>query len=545
MDFPLNIALFHGGSIGDNLNLTCFAAAVRRKFPNSIITAFVNRNLEVFEGNPVINTIIQINPDIYWKSLDEYRNKFDLFFDIRYAVKCDFSEKALKVKEVAEYRIIFEKHFKKYVHLFDSFLGNIEAHDKTNKKFYELFFDSCGLDGNINEQFLQIKKEDYKKIEKYKNLRFFIVNNSARGGIQTKSWSFIEWEKITRYLNNIGFTPIQVGIEEDIPIAGAIRFTGTLAETAALIKESWGCITIEGGIAHIAKTVGTDSIVLFGSTSISMFGYDNNINLRSSVCSPCWWRKPDWFSYCSKLQCNVNKSVMPPCMENLKAEKVIDAVHELIERRGLKMQKYIEPNNKMDKGSLMASVQAKIKDILETTNGTEKGRIEQAAFLASKHKKENIIDLGEKKKVDTLLSRIKSNKKVLVIGDTGKVSELLIAQGNNVKLVSNSEIITVTCKYLLKIDSYLASSIDFPFKDSSFDCCVVLDTLGNQKNMGAFLEELERVTKTNGSIILALAIPSGFDGKSSQLWAIQADTIDNRTLILDFKKTAVKTAEPV
>ncbi len=73
-----------------------------------------------------------------------------------------------------------------------------------------------------------------------------------------------------------------------------------------------GC---EGGLVHLATALGTKCLILFGSNAVEYFGYKQNINLVSEVCSPCMYILPD-FRIC------LRGAKEPPCMLNFTPQTV-------------------------------------------------------------------------------------------------------------------------------------------------------------------------------------------------------------------------------
>ncbi|MDR0485594.1 MAG: hypothetical protein LBH29_02575 [Elusimicrobiota bacterium] len=61
----------------------------------------------------------------------------------------------------------------------------------------------------------------------------------------------------------------------------------SLNELYCILKRSLLHIDIEGGCVHIAKSLGTKSLVLFGITAPELVGYEENINIMSSLCNGC------------------------------------------------------------------------------------------------------------------------------------------------------------------------------------------------------------------------------------------------------------------
>lgn len=496
----LNIGISHAGGMGDNLNLTAFSAAVKKQFPHSFITVIVSRFPEIFRDNKTIDRVIKVDTAFYQKYVEDNRTKFDIFGEYKYACKWYFSEKALKLEDVVEFKNKSEKNFnRKYSYVFDRFLHDIPAMDRIGKKHYDIAFDSGYVQGNLNDMFLSIRPEDYKAMEKFKGLRYVTISNNAAGGLQTKSWYIPYWEKVNYHLRKIGFIPIQIGVEKDEPLAGAERFLGSIFETAALIKGAYFNIGPEGGLTHIARVVGTKSIVLFGPTPVHVFGYPENINLRSNVCKPCWWRKSDWFTMCSLRNQKVKATWAPPCMVGLAPETVIKEINKLLKAKGFNM-KYLEPSLDMDESSLKASLFHKEQSILEKVFGTNRQVIETEA---SKSPLYDELDLNTKKINDVLETIGFSNKKVLVMshGDVS-LSRAIAAQGNEVTIAEVSEIRALRIKYLLKLKTFCIHSERVDFSDKSFDFVVLSNFLKHSKSIGSPLSEAERLVEDDGKIII-------------------------------------------
>jgi ADP-heptose:LPS heptosyltransferase len=502
----LNIGISHAGGMGDNLNLTAFSAAVKKQFPHSFTTVIISRFPEIFRDNKTIDRVIKVETAFYQKYVEENRNKFDIFGEYKYACKWYFSEKATQLKDVVEFKNKWEKNFnKKYPHIFDKFLHDIPAMDRIGKKHYDIAFDSGGVEGNLNEMFLSIRPEDYKAVEKFKGLRYVTISNNAAGGLQTKSWYIPYWEKVNSHLRKIGFIPIQVGVEKDEPLAGAERFIGSIFETAALIKGAYFNIGPEGGLTHVARVVGTRSIVLFGPTPAHVFGYPENINVRSNVCKPCWWRKSDWFTMCSLRNQKVKATWAPPCMMGLTPENVIKEINKLLKEKGFNM-KYLEPSVDMDAESLKTSLFHKEKEILDRCKDATSNFIEVEAF------KEPIVGrkLEQTKKINTILDSIGfENKKVLVISNGDfSISQLIAAQGNDVTIAEISEIRTLRLKWINKIKAIKISEEKVPLKDNSFDFVILANVL-TLEAIWKFFSESERLVKEEGKIFIILPTTEG------------------------------------
>ena len=90
---------------------------------------------------------------------------------------------------------------------------------------------------------------------------------------------------------------------ECLPIEGIdINLCGktTLPELKVLLSKAFLHIDGEGGMVHLRKALnGGISVVLFGSTPLKYFGYDDNINLSSECCSEsCCELHKNWLHKC-------------------------------------------------------------------------------------------------------------------------------------------------------------------------------------------------------------------------------------------------------
>ena len=347
MDFNLKIGVSLGGSIGDVLNTSALLVGLKRQFPQSDITYFLFAGADILRGNKTINTIKTIPANGFNQAVEKLRVQFDIFVEIRYPCKYFFSEKALKIPEVLEFKKHWEVNYKDYYEpLWEEFLSNIDRLDKFCDKnhmtVYDLRRDSSCLDYTDDDQFVHLSPEDYKASESLEGMRVVCVNNTGVFGTMTKSWSTDGWAKIIAHLKSKGMYVVQLGrkTESDLPGVNE-RFYGTIHETAAVIKRAKFNIFIEGGLAHISKALGKRSIVLFGPTPVHVFGYPENINLKGTECSPCWHNSKatfDWNRYCVKTGLMATTET-PACMRSLDAKKVIEAVDKFLVEFGILSKK--------------------------------------------------------------------------------------------------------------------------------------------------------------------------------------------------------------
>jgi ADP-heptose:LPS heptosyltransferase len=144
----------------------------------------------------------------------------------------------------------------------------------------------------------------------------------AAGRRPTKLLPGATWEATVRLLQAGKLAVIQLGTKEDEPIAGVdadLRGRTTLRQAAVALKGAACHVGIEGGLVHLARAVGTRSVVAFGPTSRSFLGYPENINLVASDCHSCWWTTRDWYMACPR------GFAAPPCMNAYAATMIATA----------------------------------------------------------------------------------------------------------------------------------------------------------------------------------------------------------------------------
>ena len=92
----------------------------------------------------------------------------------------------------------------------------------------------------------------------------------------------------------------------------------TLREAAAVLLHSSVFIGLVGFLMHLAKAVGTRSVIVYGGREHpSQSGYADNVNLYTDLpCAPCWYWNHSPYSR--------------ECMRRIQAADVIGAVRALI-----------------------------------------------------------------------------------------------------------------------------------------------------------------------------------------------------------------------
>ncbi len=115
---------------------------------------------------------------------------------------------------------------------------------------------------------------------------------------------------------------VHIGAETDPPLRGVTDLRGrtTMRESAAVLSAAWGFIGLIGFAMHLARAVGTPSVIVFGGREHPREdGYPGNVNLFTEMhCSPCWLVN----------HCPYDRE----CMRRISADHVITAARQLLRR---------------------------------------------------------------------------------------------------------------------------------------------------------------------------------------------------------------------
>lgn len=126
--------------------------------------------------------------------------------------------------------------------------------------------------------------------------------------------------KIVQIGHSIERSPLIEGI--DMNLVGKT----SLEEVKVIVKNATLHIDGEGGLVHLRHALcAKTSVVLFGPTAIELYGYPENINIKSNACYyPCDWVINDWQSHCL----NKNKHI---CMNAIKPEMVFEKIKPVLD----------------------------------------------------------------------------------------------------------------------------------------------------------------------------------------------------------------------
>jgi len=287
MDFLFNkdkfkIGIAKIGGIGDTIQLLFLSHAIKRKYPEAEITIYVRDKNEYLKRDPNIDRIIYTGYCNWNKVVGEQVGNYDLFFDDRYYVGV-WEKGKLRNDYKGKYWNFFD-----YLNCLKTNLLEMSAKNSGVRLIEEDF----NLDFLIENNKLELISDKY-----------ILLHNDDSTLRHTKAYSIDHWNKIIMFLRvsypqlNI----IQVGTRESTKLDNIIDLRGktNFEELCSLVRGAELIITPEGLIPHLSKAYKTKTIVLFGPTLVSCFGYKEHFNFQGeSVCSGCWYSTDDWYKAC-------------------------------------------------------------------------------------------------------------------------------------------------------------------------------------------------------------------------------------------------------
>jgi len=323
----LSIGIIRIGGIGDTLQLGAHAKAVKRKYPGCFITAFVRdrSDQEILESNPNVDRIIQTGLSSWDRIVERYNREYDIFYDFRYVTKVIYNREGFQKDK----KITDKKFYAcaRYYHEFTK--SNYELCQKIKKNVIDISNDTAGLTGSPDDMefILQFHDTGYSRI--LENEKYVTLHTSAGNYRVTKLWHVSRWTKVIKYLKQKGFKTVQVGNSFEPAVPGTINLLGltSIGQTASLIANAKFHLGTESGITHLAKSVKTPGIILFGSSPTRAFGYDSNLNIRKCDHPACWYSWDEWYMKCRKTGNNESA-----CMNNIEVSDVTEAIDEMLKR---------------------------------------------------------------------------------------------------------------------------------------------------------------------------------------------------------------------
>ena len=120
---------------------------------------------------------------------------------------------------------------------------------------------------------------------------------------------------------------VQVGSNTGSVIEGVdINFLEltNLAQCVLILKQAKAHIDTESGLVHLATSLGTSCVVMFGPTPISFVGYAENNNIKAKECGNCMHVTDTWMESCPLNYAPIK------CTPSILPNEILMAMSEII-----------------------------------------------------------------------------------------------------------------------------------------------------------------------------------------------------------------------
>ena len=298
------IALRYPSSIGDAVQRKAVIAEFVKEFNGCIVDIYVSnaKFIGSFFGDiPKLNEIIEDGGELY------HRNKKNYLFaiEVRYTLMIDFLNFPL-AKELGE----------KYEKSLETLRRDNDAYDlpiipltQNRIQCERAMYNGWKLAQFYNYiSFINVQNPvpaiplnpAFADAWRGLNLdRYIVINagnsSTSKGNADTnsRSWPRKHWiEFVCRFRErypDIAVVQVDDGNAEKVEGASRYLFGCDINIIAHVLKNALLYVGTEGGIVHLATGLGTKCVCLFGPTQPELFGYDENINICTKVCNPCYY----------------------------------------------------------------------------------------------------------------------------------------------------------------------------------------------------------------------------------------------------------------
>lgn len=330
----LKIAIAEGGGIGDSLFQLTYIKEIRKLVNCPVIIDFYCRAYKTFENIPFIDHTYP------YQEGHPTKDDYDLYIvSRRFYIICKMDDR--KVQEASATLYEFCKWCK---NLTDNVLCG-EFQDNLFNQYALLFRKNRLEQANVGgllpidrntPKFLNWEEDAFSVLSKNHLLKAKYITicravDSKYNANHPKLWLLPYYNELVAQIkkNFPKVKIVQIGSSKDFgTIEGVdVDLLGktTLDETKVLLKNSLLHIDGEGGLVHMKKFLNGRSVVIFGPTSPDVFGYEDNMNLRSTICPrTCEWVHRNWTQGCmlgEKIQA---------CMKALTSNIVFQEVQKIL-----------------------------------------------------------------------------------------------------------------------------------------------------------------------------------------------------------------------
>lgn len=316
-----DIALLRLDGLGGTVTLADQAKKVYQLTGEPVI--LITRGHEnLFLKNPHVKDIINVQKQDWTPCFEHYKDKFDIFCDIRFIVG--------KWYYNTDYRIpnLREVDWNRWEALYNLFpmLRGPEAKQKHNIDLYDLN-QSQIVDMSLGLPFQTIDSFVYAFTPYKKKLpdKFIVINNGVDTHhgkmLQTKMYPY--WEELVHLLP---LPVIQTGTISDTLIPNVVDLRGktSLLEFIGVLRKATMTICSEGGTMHLAYAAQCKNVIVIRGPSAGPINkYPGHVTIDSQVCTNCWWGTDTWFRKCALDIKNI-------CMRSISPERVAFAAQKML-----------------------------------------------------------------------------------------------------------------------------------------------------------------------------------------------------------------------
>jgi ADP-heptose:LPS heptosyltransferase len=340
-DVP-RVLLVVAGSFGDALQVTPLLHNLRRRFERAKLTLINPNSLvrSLLAGSPNVDRVCALprNAHRILCEMGLAEGWTDLIVECRYAVTYTLPSYAtgrFSTEQLALIKSAMSKQ-REWLQFLSRFpFDNDELWQAAAARgwsMYRLMAETSGFGDADFEAFrLTLGDEDLRARRSLPN-RYLAVCNSAETqavtfGMPTKILPREKMSRVVRALKTFEVPVVLLGTSNDARIDGVdvdLRGRTTIREAAAVLREAEALVGPEGGLVNLARSVGTRSVVFFGSTPPEFFGFRANINVLPQRCGGCWWTTPSYLYQCPRLL------AVPECTESILETQIVTAVGEIL-----------------------------------------------------------------------------------------------------------------------------------------------------------------------------------------------------------------------
>ena len=143
------------------------------------------------------------------------------------------------------------------------------------------------------------------------------------------------------------------------------------------------------------------------------------------------------------------------------------------------------------------------------------------AFNEERYKEEFKIGDFERPRIEKIIDIVPTNKKILDIGCYDGTISQLIKEKNNVIIGLDMSMNALNMAKKKGIECVLSNAENLPFRDASFDIIVASEIIEHIFDTGKFLDEINRILKSNGELILTTPNLALLDNRFRLLLGLQ------------------------